>query len=198
MGQIVVLAKLVQCLWRAGNDAAGDALLDVGEPIEAFAAHHRVGNDTFFAQPLQRAGAYFQQVGQLLAPKPDFRSMLRSSLFLENVIGDSFDLLAQILIDLVVESYYFHFCCMLFFAAKIRYCRTAYSIVGNDTGIISGIIQKRRKNLMFFRRLSVQLAWLICEWICRTIGIVDFVLTARTTCSVIHRRNALLESVSIR
>ena len=55
MGEIVVLAKLVQCLWRAGNDASGDALLDVGEPIEAFAAHHRVGNYTFFAQPLQRA-----------------------------------------------------------------------------------------------------------------------------------------------
>ena len=43
MGEIVVLAKLVQCLRSAGNDAAGDACLHVGEAIEAFAAHHRVG-----------------------------------------------------------------------------------------------------------------------------------------------------------
>jgi hypothetical protein len=63
--------------------------------------------------------------------------MLWLCLFFEDVIGDSFDLLAQIPIDLVVESYYFHFCCMLFFTAKIRYCRTADSIVGNDTGMIS-------------------------------------------------------------
>ena len=154
MGEIVVLAKLVQCLWRAGNDAAGDALLDVGEPIEAFAAHHRVGDDPLLAHPLQRASTYFQQVGQLFAREPDFRRMLRLCRFLENVIGDSFDLLAQILIDLVVESYYFHFCYMLFLAAKIRYCRTADSIVGNDTGMISGIMQRRRKNLISFRRLS--------------------------------------------
>lgn len=110
MGKVVVPAKLLQCLRSAGNDAAGDALLDVGEAIEAFAAHHRVGDDPLFAQPLQRAGAYFQQFGQLLAREPDFRRMLRSCLFLEDVIGDSFDLLVQILIDLVVECDDFHFC----------------------------------------------------------------------------------------
>lgn len=94
MGKVVVLTKLVQCLRSAGDDAAGDALLDVGEPIEAFAAYHRVGNDPLFAHPLQCAGAYFQQVGQLLAGEPDFRRMLRSCLFLEDVIGDPFDFLA--------------------------------------------------------------------------------------------------------
>ncbi len=63
---------------------------------------------------------------------------------------------------------------------------------------MSFIYKKRRKNLMSFRRLSVQLACPICEWICRMIGIVGFGLTARTTCSVIHCWNALLGGVSIR
>ena len=94
MGEIVVLAKLVQCLRSAGNDAAGDACLHVGEAIEAFAAHHRVGDDPLLAHPLQRASTYFQQVGQLFAREPDFRCLLRSCLFLEDVIGDPFDFLA--------------------------------------------------------------------------------------------------------
>ena len=136
MGEIVVLAKLVQCLWRAGNDASGDALLDVGEPIEAFAAHHRVGNYTFFAQPLQRAGAYFQQVGQLFAREPDFRRMLRLCFFFEDVIGDSFDLFAQILIDFVVECDDFHSCRFVVSAAKMTVCLATGSIVGNDYGKI--------------------------------------------------------------
>lgn len=136
MGKQIVLAKLVQCLRSAGNDTAGDARLDVGEPIEAFAAHHRVGNYTFFAQPLQRAGAYFQQVGQLLAREPDFRRMLWLCLFFEDVIGDSFDFLAQILIDLVVESDDFHLCRFLVYAAKMTVRHATVSIVGNDYGEI--------------------------------------------------------------
>lgn len=94
MGEIIVLPKFLQRLRVAGDDAAGDALLHVGEPIKAFAAHHRVGYHPLLAHPLQRAGTYFQQIGQLLARKPDFRSMLRLSLFFEDVIGDPFDLVA--------------------------------------------------------------------------------------------------------
>lgn len=136
MGKVVVPAKLFQCLRSAANDAAGDALFHVGEAIEAFAAHHRVGNYTFFAQPLQRAGAYFQQVGQLLAREPDFRRMLWLCLFFEDVIGDSFDFLAQILIDLVVESDDFHLCRFLVYAAKMTVRHATVSIVGNDYGEI--------------------------------------------------------------
>ena len=142
MGEIVVLAKLVQCLWRAGNDASGDALLDVGEPIEAFAAHHRVGNYTFFAQPLQRAGAYFQQVGQLLAREPDFRRMQWVGLFFEDVIGDSFDLLAQIPVDFVIECDDLHSCRFVVSAAKMMFRKTMLSIVGNDYGKFLRMTQK--------------------------------------------------------
>ena len=123
------------------------ALLDVGEPIEAFAAHHRVGNYTFFAQPLQRAGAYFQQIGQLLAREPDFRRMLWLCLFFENVIGDSFDLLAQILIDLVVESDDFHLCRFLVYAAKMTVRHATVSIVGNDYGKFLRMTQKTEQKL---------------------------------------------------
>ena len=147
MGKQIVLAKLVQCLRSAGNDTTGDALLDVGEPIEAFAAHHRVGNYTFFAQPLQRAGAYFQQIGQLLAREPDFRRMLWLCLFFENVIGDSFDLLAQILIDLVVESDDFHLCRFLVYAAKMTVRHATVSIVGNDYGKFLRMTQKTEQKL---------------------------------------------------
>lgn len=94
MIEVIVPAKLLQCLWSAGNDAAGDACLHVGEAIETFAAHHRVGDDPLLAHPLQGTGTYFQQGGQFFAREPDFRCLLRSRLFFEDVIGDPVDFLA--------------------------------------------------------------------------------------------------------
>ena len=77
MGEIIVLAELFQCLRSAGNDTTSNTLFHIGEAIKAFAAQHRVGDNPLFAHPLQGAGAYFQQVGQLLACEPDFRCLLR-------------------------------------------------------------------------------------------------------------------------
>lgn len=94
MGEIIILAKFLQRLRVAGDDASGDALLHVGEPIKTFTAHHRVGDNPLLAHPLQRAGTYFQQVGQLLAREPDFRRMLRLCFFFEDVIGYPLDLVA--------------------------------------------------------------------------------------------------------
>ena len=118
MGEVIIFPKLFERLRIAGYDPFGDALFYIRKAVQTFASQHGIRNDTLFAHSLERSRADFEQVGKLLARKPDFRLSVGIFLFLENIIGDTLDFVVQILIHLVVECYDFHLLLLFSFLCR--------------------------------------------------------------------------------